>query len=82
MWFSLRGNATFLLASILVLGCSAWSIADDVEFTHQLGLADLASYRAALTGKATADDARPSDPAAELFSKTCGIARKSFAGGV
>jgi hypothetical protein len=32
----------------------------------QLSLADLAAYRAALSGKATADDARPSDPPARV----------------
>src|SRR5438045_2123290 len=32
----------------------------------QWSLADLAGYRAALTGRATADDARPSDPPAPV----------------
>jgi hypothetical protein len=40
--------------------------ADDSEIGQQLGLADLAGYRAALSGKATADDARSDDPPARV----------------
>jgi hypothetical protein len=57
----LRANSTFLVASSLVLGCGTWSFADDAEHAHQLSLMDLAKYRAALTGKPTADDAKSSD---------------------
>jgi hypothetical protein len=34
----------------------------DSEHDDRIGLADLAAYRTALSGRATADDARPSDP--------------------
>ena len=69
MNLGLRGNATFLIASSLFLGCGAWSFADDTEPTHQLSLADLAKYRAALAGKATADDAKSSDTPARVSFK-------------
>ncbi len=52
---------TFASFSGLVLGCGTWSFADDAEPTHQLSLADLAAYRSALTGKATAENAKASD---------------------
>jgi hypothetical protein len=55
-------NATFLVAASLVLRCCAGCFADDAEPTQQLGLTDLVKYRAALMGKATADDASPADP--------------------
>jgi hypothetical protein len=61
MNLGLRGNASFLVASSIVLGCCAWSFADDTEPTRELSLADLAKYRAALAGKATAEDAKSSD---------------------
>ena len=61
MSLGLRGNATFLVASSLVFGLGAGAFADDAEPAHQLSLADLAKYRAALTGKPTADDAKSSD---------------------
>jgi hypothetical protein len=61
MNLGLRGSASFLVAFSLVLGCGAWSFADDTEATHQLSLADLAKYRAALAGKATAEDAKSTD---------------------
>jgi hypothetical protein len=38
----------------------------DPDRDDRLGLADLAGYRAALAGKATADDARPTDPPARV----------------
>ena len=50
------------MASVLVLVCSVGSFADDSESPHQLTLADLAAYRAALSGKATGEDAKTSDP--------------------
>jgi hypothetical protein len=69
MNLGLRATATFLVTSSLVLGCGAWAFADDAEPTHQLSLADLAKYRAALAGKATADDARSSDTPARVSFK-------------
>jgi hypothetical protein len=58
----------------LFLGLSAAAAGQDAdperdrdgERDDRLGLADLAAYRAALSGKATADEARPSDPAAPV----------------
>jgi hypothetical protein len=61
MNLGLRGSASFLVAFSLVLGCGAWSFADDTEPTRQLSLVDLTKYRAALAGKATAEDAKSSD---------------------
>jgi hypothetical protein len=69
MNLGLRGSASFLVASSLFLGCGVWTLADDAEPTHQLSLADLAAYRTALTGKATADDAKSSDPPARVSFK-------------
>jgi hypothetical protein len=69
MNLGLRGIATFLVTFSLVLGCGAWSFADKAESTHQLSLTDLAKYRAALAGKATADDARSSDTPARVSFK-------------
>jgi hypothetical protein len=54
----------------LSLGPSAASLAQDVvaegERDDRIGLADLSAYRAALSGKPTADKARPSDPPARV----------------
>jgi hypothetical protein len=61
MNLGLRGNASFLVAFSLILGCGAWSFADDTEPTRELSLVDLTKYRAALAGKATAEDAKSSD---------------------
>jgi hypothetical protein len=69
MILGLRGTASFVVASSLVLGSGAWSLADDAEPIHQLSLADLAKYRAALKGKATANDAQVSDPPAHVSFK-------------
>jgi hypothetical protein len=66
MWFRLCGGATFLLTSILVLSCSAWLIADDDGSAHQLSLADLVKYHAALSGKVTVNDARASHTAVQV----------------
>ena len=55
-------RTAFVVASVLVLGCSIASFADDSESPHQLTLADLAAYRAALSGKATGENAKSSDP--------------------
>ncbi len=51
--------------AVLLLAHGGWSSraqsgSDDLE--TRLGLADLAAYRAALSGKATADDSRASEP--------------------
>jgi hypothetical protein len=69
MNLGLRANATFLIASSLFLGYGAWAFADDTEPTHQLGLADLAEYRAALAGRATAGGAKSSDTPARVSFK-------------
>ncbi|MGP0067329.1 MAG: hypothetical protein ACLQGP_27510 [Isosphaeraceae bacterium] len=62
------------LVAIIALAC-LWLSAQsglvradepDPARDDQLSLADLAGYRAALSGKATADDARPSDPPLRL----------------
>src|SRR5262249_55378889 len=57
---------TFILLIALSLGSAAASAGQDADADRErddrLGLTDLAAYRAALSGKATADDARPSDP--------------------
>ena len=66
MKLGLRANATFLIAFILFLGYGARAIADDNEPVHQLSLADLAKYRAALAGKVIADDAKSSDTSARV----------------
>jgi len=48
-----------------VLASSAAQAAqEDSERDDRIGLADLAAYRASLSGRPTADDARPSDPPA------------------
>jgi hypothetical protein len=52
--------------SILVFGSCAWSFAGDAEPANELNLADLAAYRAALSGKATTDHARASDPPVQV----------------
>ena len=69
MNLGLRGNATVLVASSLVLISGAWSFADDTEPTHQLSLADLAKYRTALTGNAAADNSQASDRPAHVSFK-------------
>ena len=53
----------------LALDCRASTADDDQETSHQLSLADLAGYRAALSGKPTADSARTTDPASEVKFK-------------
>jgi hypothetical protein len=55
-------GTAFVVACVLVLVCSIGSFADDSESPHQLTLADLAAYRAALSGKATGENAKTSDP--------------------
>jgi hypothetical protein len=53
----------FLVFSATAAGQDADPDRDpDADRDDRLGLADLAAYRAALSGKATADEARPSDP--------------------
>ena len=63
----LRNLTAVLMLISLGLSAASWIVAcrgsgqDD-----ELSLADLTAYRAALSGKATADDARPSDPPARV----------------
>jgi len=80
MWVRLPSKVTCLLTCLLVLGSSAWSTAAAEEFTQQLSLADVASYRAALTGKPTADDAKPSDPPARVVFKDLWNRPEAFRG--
>jgi hypothetical protein len=49
--------------------CHASYLDDNPERSHELSLADLAGYRAALSGKPTADLARASDPPVEAKFK-------------
>ncbi len=65
----LRGLIAFLVLVLLWLSASsslAWADEPDMGQDDQLSLADLVAYRAALSGKATADDARPADPPVSL----------------
>jgi len=66
---SLCFKAALLGPVILGLGSHSWSVADDFETQQQLTLVDLAGYRAALSGKATAGDARAGDPPARVVFK-------------
>lgn len=57
------------LGMAIILACStarAQEIDPGPEPDDRVGLADLAAYRAALSGRPTADDARPSDPPARV----------------
>ena len=54
---------------LLAPRCRAASLDDQGQTSHHLSLADLAGYRAALSGKPIAVDARPSDPPAEVKFK-------------
>lgn len=56
----------FLEASVLAVIFSVASFADDSESAHRLTLADLAAYRAALSGKAPGENAKTSDPPARV----------------
>jgi hypothetical protein len=49
--------------------CRASSGDDDQETSHQISLADLAGYRAALSGKPTAPGAKGTDPVAQVTFK-------------
>jgi hypothetical protein len=55
-------GTSLVLLSVLAILFSTATFADDSESPHQLTLADLAAYRAALSGKATGENARTSDP--------------------
>jgi len=66
---NLRFKATRMVPVVLALGFYSRSFADDSETHHQLTLADLASYRAALSGKATAADAKADDLPARVGFK-------------
>jgi hypothetical protein len=56
-----RSGRSLVVATVLALVCSVVSFADDSESPQQLTLADLAAYRAALSGKATGENATTSD---------------------
>ncbi len=62
---------TIVLMWVILLAprCRASSLDDQPQTSHQLSLADLAGYRAALSGKPTADDARASDPPTQVKFK-------------
>jgi hypothetical protein len=65
----LRRSILFRVLVLLWLPASgglAWADESEKGQDDQLSLADLVGYRAALSGKATADDARPSDPPARV----------------
>jgi hypothetical protein len=55
-------RTAFVVAPVLLLICTIGSFADDSESPPQLTLADLAAYRAALSGKATGENIKASDP--------------------
>ncbi len=58
-----------LISMVPAPRCRALSSDDDPQTSHQLSLEDLAGYRAALSGKPTADQARASDPPVEAKFK-------------
>ena len=80
MWFRLCSNGAYLVRFIAILSCGSWAVADDRESPDRLGLADLVAYRAALTGKPSADDARVSDPAMRVVFKDLWNRPESFRG--
>lgn len=53
------------IATVLACGSSP-AAGQDAEPDDRIGLADLAAYRSALSGRATADDARPAGPPARV----------------
>jgi hypothetical protein len=61
-----RSRKTLGLLIALILGHSVASAAQDGERDERISLADLAAYRAALSGKPTADNARRSDPPVQV----------------
>lgn len=69
----MRAFASFLAIAVISIVvapiCRASYLDDDLQTSHQLSLADLAGYRAALSGKPTADSARASDPPVETKFK-------------
>jgi len=65
----LRFKATLMVPVVLALGCYLRSFADDSDPPQQLTLADLAGYRAALSGNAITDDAKAADPPAPVSFK-------------
>lgn len=80
MWFRLCGNRAYLVTFIAILSYSTWAVADDRESPDRLSLADLVAYRAALTGKPTADDARVSDPVVRVVFKDLWNRPETFRG--
>ncbi len=65
----LRSCAFSFTTFILALGWFVWSFADDFEATHELTLADLTAYRAALSDKATASNGETSEPSQAVSFK-------------
>jgi hypothetical protein len=59
-------TAVLMLIPLWLSAAGGPSRAEDPGQDEELSLADLTAYRAALSGKATADSARPSDPAARV----------------
>jgi len=62
-------KAALLVPIILELGSYSWSFANDFEVPQHLTVADLAGYRAALSGKVTDADAKVADPPAPVVFK-------------
>lgn len=75
-----RDRVALVLASIVVMICRTLSLADDADSAHQLGLADLVAYHAALTGKAKTDDASTADPAIRVGFKDLWNQPETFRG--
>ena len=69
----MKKRAAFLTIMLISLipapHCLALSFDDGPQTLNQLSLADLAGYRASLSGKPTADRARASDPPLEAKFK-------------
>ncbi len=76
----LRLVAVVVLGILLVRDCCLWARADDSDLTHQISLADLADYRVALSGKATADDAKANDPPSRVLFKDLWLHEDRFRG--
>jgi hypothetical protein len=68
-----RGACLLMIVSLSMTPASycraAFADDDDQETSHQLSLADLTAYRAALSGKPTADRAKATDPPSEVKFK-------------
>jgi hypothetical protein len=75
-----RGLRMVVAASMLFAGICGRSHGGEPEVPHQLTLADLTAYRTALAGRATADDARPSDPPSRASFKDLWARPDAFRG--